>query len=243
MDSTVNQDIQAQQSYFDQFAEQFRTADYLSPDLATRTEQELFLQFVGLPPAARVLELGCGTGRYTLPLLAQGHSVTAVDVSANSLRVLRELAKQAGVSDRLVTLKMSFESPVFDAAFDAAFGINILHHVIDIPAFCSNVVVATRPGGCIAFMEPNPNNPFFYPAYVMNGTWHLEKGFLRCTPGKLHTLFAQLRLRNIVLEPYSLFPTRLARFWPGVLALNRTMVRSSLFRWMSAFTQIRGERP
>jgi 2-polyprenyl-3-methyl-5-hydroxy-6-metoxy-1,4-benzoquinol methylase len=35
-----------------------------------------------IPPAARVLELGCGTGRIAEPLAALGHRVTGVDSSA-----------------------------------------------------------------------------------------------------------------------------------------------------------------
>lgn len=236
-------DTQQQRAYFDRFAEQFRAVDYLSPDLATRTEQELFFRFLDLPTSARVLELGCGTGRYTLPLLAHGHSVVAVDISPNSLRLLQSLAERAGLAHCLETTESALDVPLFNAEFDAVFGVNILHHIVDIPAFCANVVVAARSGGRIAFMEPNPYNFFFYPAYVLNGTWHLEKGFLRCTPGKLEVLFAQLGLRDVVLQPYSLFPTRLARFWAGVLRLNAVLVHLPLFRWMSAFTQIRGERP
>jgi len=239
----MKQDTQQQRAYFDRIAEQFRAADYLSPDLATRTELECFFRFLDLPPGARVLEVGCGTGRYTLPLLAQGHSVTGVDISANSLRLLQAQAKRATLADLLETTESALDQPLFEAEFDAAFGVNILHHVADIPAFCANVVAAVRSGGHIAFMEPNANNPFFCPAYILNGTWYLEKGFLRCTPGRLRALFAQLGLRNVVLQPYSLFPTRLARFWPGVLRLNAVLVRSPLFRWASAFTHVRGERP
>ncbi|MBN1815601.1 MAG: methyltransferase domain-containing protein [Anaerolineae bacterium] len=238
----MNQDTR-QRAYFDRFAEQFRAADYLSPDLATRTELASFFRFLDLPPSARVLEVGCGTGRYALPLLPQGHTVTGVDVSPNSLRLLQSLAERAGVADRLFTVESALERPLFEAEFDAAFGINILHHVTNMPAFCANVIGAVRPGGCIAFMEPNPYNPFFYPAYVLNGTWHLEKGFLRCSPAKLRALFTHLGLRNVEIRRYSLIPTRLARLWPGVLNLNTTLIRSLRLRRLAAFTQVRGEKP
>src|SRR5258707_14160632 len=35
-----------------------------------------------LPPAGSILEIGAGTGRYTLALCRRGYSVTAVDLSA-----------------------------------------------------------------------------------------------------------------------------------------------------------------
>ncbi|PKV93142.1 methyltransferase family protein [Amycolatopsis echigonensis] len=42
-----------------------------------------------IPPGAEVLELGCGTGRVTHPLLALGHPVVAVDESAEMLAHVR----------------------------------------------------------------------------------------------------------------------------------------------------------
>lgn len=46
---------------------------------------ELELLRSHLPPRCSVLELGCGTGRLTRRLLEKGHSVTAVDNSAEML--------------------------------------------------------------------------------------------------------------------------------------------------------------
>jgi SAM-dependent methyltransferase len=39
-----------------------------------------------LPPAGSILEIGAGTGRYTLALCRRGYSVTAVDLSAALLQ-------------------------------------------------------------------------------------------------------------------------------------------------------------
>ena len=51
--------------------------------LPDRGEGELVL--AALPPPATVLELGCGAGRITRQLVAQGYSVTGVDESAEML--------------------------------------------------------------------------------------------------------------------------------------------------------------
>ncbi|WP_371409283.1 class I SAM-dependent methyltransferase [Micromonospora zamorensis] len=67
---------------------------------------------VGVPELLRlaeratgpILELGCGTGRLTFPLLQQGHHVVALDLSPDMLDVLRHrLAEPAneGYADRL----------------------------------------------------------------------------------------------------------------------------------------------
>lgn len=51
-----------------------------------------------LPPAANVLDLGCGEGRNALYLAEQGFKVTAIDISISGIRKLNHLARQRSVS-------------------------------------------------------------------------------------------------------------------------------------------------
>ena len=44
----------------------------------------------------RVLELGCGTGRLTIPLALQGFDVTGIDIEESMLARAREKAAQKG---------------------------------------------------------------------------------------------------------------------------------------------------
>ncbi len=48
------------------------------------------------PLRGRTLEVGCGTGRFLLPLLKQGHEVIGIDASDDMLAVLRKKAREAG---------------------------------------------------------------------------------------------------------------------------------------------------
>ncbi|MBD0694772.1 class I SAM-dependent methyltransferase [Streptomyces sp. CBMA123] len=52
-------------------------------------EDDFFLAVVNETPGSRVLDLGCGTGRLALGLIAAGHEVTGVDPARASLEAAR----------------------------------------------------------------------------------------------------------------------------------------------------------
>jgi len=52
-------------------------------------------------PRARVLELGCGTGRVAIPLAAHCASVQGLDLSEAMVRIAREKVASAGLGDRI----------------------------------------------------------------------------------------------------------------------------------------------
>jgi SAM-dependent methyltransferase len=54
------------------------------------------------PPFGRALDLGCGSGIWTVELAARGWQVTGVDFVPKALRRARERAENAGVELRLV---------------------------------------------------------------------------------------------------------------------------------------------
>lgn len=77
--------------------------------------------------AHRLLEIGCGSGMETLPLLEDGHEVVCVDISSRMLEVVREKARRAGVLERLDTVHGAAAAlPTFAArwgpsSFDGAY--------------------------------------------------------------------------------------------------------------------------
>ena len=77
--------------------------------------------------APRLLEVGCGSGMETLPLLREGHAVTAVDISERMLDVVRTKSAAEGIGDRLTTRQLRASElgrlvgEVGAGAFDGAY--------------------------------------------------------------------------------------------------------------------------
>ncbi|MEU7643908.1 class I SAM-dependent methyltransferase [Streptomyces huasconensis] len=92
--------------------------------LAVRDEPEIIAG--AAPPGAHILELGCGAGRVTRPLLERGFRVTAVDESAEMLE--RVAALDGGVR----TVRSPIEALDLDEKFPVVMLASFLVHAGDV---------------------------------------------------------------------------------------------------------------
>jgi len=105
----------------------------------------------------RSLEIGCGTGYFTLNLIQAGTVRDAVctDISPGMLSVLRANARRLGVSVRPVVSDAE-KLPFPDASFDLVFGHAVLHHLPSLERAFSEFHRVLRSGGTLAFAgEPS----------------------------------------------------------------------------------------
>jgi SAM-dependent methyltransferase len=108
-------------------------------------------------PFGRSLELGAGTGYFTLHLLAAGvvREAVATDISAGMVRVLEANARRMGLSVETAACAAE-ELPFEDASFDLVLGHAILHHIPDLPRAFAEMRRVLRPGGTVLFAgEPS----------------------------------------------------------------------------------------
>ena len=104
---------------------------------------------LGFEPSryGRALEIGAGTGYFTLNLLRSGvvGEAVATDISPGMLGRLERSAAELGVSVETAACEAA-ELPFDDDSFDLVFGHAILHHLPDLPAAFREFQRVLRPG-------------------------------------------------------------------------------------------------
>jgi ubiquinone/menaquinone biosynthesis C-methylase UbiE len=103
----------------------------------------------------RILELGCGTGYFTRELAKLRVHVTAIDISPELIEVAKSEVKSENVS---FEVQNAYEMTYGSNQFNAVIGSSVLHH-LEIEKAVTEIFRVLKPGGMIAFTEPNMLNP------------------------------------------------------------------------------------
>lgn len=99
-----------------------------------RREKEAVLSALGPVEDKRILEVACGTGRFTNMLADQGADIVALDISREMMEQGRAKARDAGVADRVEYMRGDASRlPFPDNHFDAVFAMRFFH-LLDDPA-------------------------------------------------------------------------------------------------------------
>jgi ubiquinone/menaquinone biosynthesis C-methylase UbiE len=108
-------------------------------------------------PFGDALEIGAGTGYFSLNLLQAGaiERATATDISPGMLVTLEENAADLGLEVRTAAAEAE-TLPFPGESFDLVFGHAVLHHIPDLAQAFSEFSRVLRPGGTLAFCgEPS----------------------------------------------------------------------------------------
>jgi 2-polyprenyl-6-hydroxyphenyl methylase/3-demethylubiquinone-9 3-methyltransferase len=135
--------------FYDSIAPEFDAI--MNPyDLARRLEAVAgILDRAGLPSGARALDIGCGTGPFTLLTQAHGFEVVSVDLGPRLLRVARSKGARHPVAADALRL------PFRDGGFDAVVTSECIEHTVDPRLAVAEALRVLRPGGVLALTCPN----------------------------------------------------------------------------------------
>ncbi|GAA2288505.1 hypothetical protein GCM10010145_68370 [Streptomyces ruber] len=117
-----------------------------SDDMFTQSERDFLIE--AIRSGEKVLDIGCGTGRFTVPMAEKGAEVSGLDISRPMLDVASRKLAERGLTADLREGDMA-RLPFPDASFDTVTSMLALMHVPleDRQAVFGEVARVLRPGG------------------------------------------------------------------------------------------------
>lgn len=117
----------------------------------------LIAEAARLAPGMKALEIGCGTGLFTKLFAESGSEILAVDISEDLIEIANRFDFPMG---NVIFRTIPFEDAALtrEGPFDAVIGSSVLHHLEVKPAL-QRIFGLLKPGGRLAFAEPNFLNP------------------------------------------------------------------------------------
>src|SRR5215469_3242238 len=108
------------------------------------------LTIAAIPPGARFLDVGCGTGRWVRRYTELGFSPVGVDATLGMLRIARSHKTSVPL-----TVGLAQSLPFSDSVFDCLSDITVLQHIpYDLQSTALREMVRVlRPGGRMILME------------------------------------------------------------------------------------------
>lgn len=107
-----------------------------------------------LAPDMRVLELGCGTGTTALSLAPLVGQYIGTDQSGEMIRIARDKAEAAGLSNLSFLALSAQESIQRDERFDVVMGFNLFHLTPDPEGLMRDIFALLAPGGLMISKTP-----------------------------------------------------------------------------------------
>jgi cyclopropane fatty-acyl-phospholipid synthase-like methyltransferase len=199
------------------------------------------LEYAGVERGHSVLEVGAGLGRYSVPLLEEGHRLTCLDLSPAMLKKLREKAAPRDLP--VIACDAADVDRHTRERFDRVVGFFFLHHVHDLGPVFQGLSRVMEPGGVAAFCEPVAHNPLYYVqiAVTPHIHWWAERGILGMRESVVFAAMRSAGLEETASATFGFFPPLLTNTGLGA-HLEDALMRLGFLRPLHAFRIFRARR-
>jgi SAM-dependent methyltransferase len=170
-------------------------------------ERDALLDALGPLDCRRLLDVGCGTGRFTAVFEVAGAQVVGIDRDPRMLALAEQRTRSAGL-----LVADAQRLPLDDDSFDVAVAATLLEFASDPMGVLDELARVVRPGGCIVVAALNPTSP-----------WGLvRRRRLRRPPWDQACLYTPAELRDLLAQrgALTLHP---ALYAPGAIPGLRTL--------------------
>ena len=199
--------------------------------LIDRREKQAVLDAVEPIGDRRLLELACGTGRFTVMLAERGADVTGLDISGAMLTQAREKSRTSAVSDRIDFLRGDAgRLPFPDDAFDTVFAVRFFH-------------LADTPAQYLSEMQRVARKRVFFDTFNARSArsvynWLLPMGSHLYTRGDVDRLLQDVGLELETATHDFIVPYGIYRSLPGPIAdplrdIDTTVLRTPIGRYLA----------
>jgi 2-polyprenyl-3-methyl-5-hydroxy-6-metoxy-1,4-benzoquinol methylase len=115
--------------------------------------------WLNIEPGTRVLDVGCGVGRWSSLLAARGGLVTGMDLSPTMIAQAQRRAKAMGVANQCRFLVQDLAQLNAGETFDLIVGVTVLQHILEPQALRTamhRMAGHLAPGGRMVLLEAAP---------------------------------------------------------------------------------------
>lgn len=177
------------------------------------------------------LEVGCGTGRFTVELARRGYDILAIDISEKMLAAAKRAVASGGSAARVRFERVDIRE--FDGGpgkgYDLVCSFNVVNHIPDARRAISRMADAVRPGGALLIGVPSLYSAYFPYAFAVTARRRSLRRGVYTRWVSIPALTRQLRDQGFSLEDargmFHAPPLRIRGLSPGVASCLRVASR------------------
>jgi 2-polyprenyl-3-methyl-5-hydroxy-6-metoxy-1,4-benzoquinol methylase len=135
-------------------------SDWANKYLNSLQEWAVF-RTVTIKPGMKILDAGCGVGRWSLKFAQLGASVTGCDISEEMVRIAKERAAELSLNVDFRVQPIEELNKELENSFDLVISIGVLQHIVSQEKFliaCRKLVQMAKPDGKILLVEYVPRS-------------------------------------------------------------------------------------
>ncbi len=220
--------------YFDRIARRYddwygtETGRYVD-----RTEKWLVFSMLQ-SKSGKALDLGCGTGNYTLELKKRGFDVIGLDASEGMLQVARSKGLNCIKGD-------AYSLPFPDRSFDLVLSVTMFEFIYEPERVVAEINRVLKPGGEVLIATMNGRSAWFVFKRLKSLFVETAYRYARFyTPGELEDLLRNAGFTDVRSGGVIFFPS----FWPfHGLAERLDKKLHNRCKGIAAFIAVRGVKP